>query len=274
MISLTTMKAALIQFQMIPGHVHENEQIVKELIMEAANLGANTIVLPELWNTGYALDELAQLSQTLQGSSITLLQSLAREYQLFIFGGTIAERRNNQYYNTAVAINAAGDLVQKYRKIHLFPLGLKEPDYFEAGEEWGLAETPWGTMGMMTCYDLRFPELARNLALRGAKALIIPAQWPTLRQDHWQILNQARAIENQLYVLAVNRTGKDKSGKYSGCSMIIDPWGQIIAGGPEANQPGIILHEIDFSLLDTVRSKIPVYDSRCRILDEIDDSQL
>ena len=121
---------------------------------------------------------------------------------------------------------------------------------------------------------MRFTELARNFALSGAKALIIPAQWPKPRVEHWHALNVSRAIENQLFVFATNRTGKDLSGKYVGCSMAVDPLGNVLAGGLEAKDAGIIIADCDFSQIDDVRRVIPVYNDRVNILDEIDNSLL
>ena len=266
-------KAALVQFDILPGQTALNEAAAERLIVKSAELGADMVVLPELWNVGYDLPQLGNLAQDMGGSSIKLLSRLARENNIFIFGGSIAEIKNGRYYNTAPVFNQKGDLIHKYRKLHLFPLGLEEDKYFTAGDEWGLVDTPWGTFGVALCYDLRFPALLENLALRGAQALVIPAQWPTIRINHWLLLNQARAIENQAFVLACNRTGKDKSGKYSGCSMLVDPFGGIISGGAEANHPGVLLGELDFGLLPKCRRGIPFYSDRRRIIDEIDDSQ-
>ncbi len=267
------LKAALVQFDILPGQTALNEAAAERLIYKSAELGAEMVVLPELWNVGYDLPRLDVLAQDMNGSSVRLLSRLARENGMFIFGGSIAESKNGRYYNTALVFNQKGELVHKYRKLHLFPLGLQEDKYFTAGEEWGLVDTPWGTFGLALCYDLRFPALLENLALRGAQALVIPAQWPTLRVNHWLLLNQARAIENQAFVLACNRTGKDKSGKYPGCSMLVDPFGGVVTGGEDARQPGVLLGELDFGLLAKSRNGIPFYSDRRRIIDEIDDSQ-
>ena len=151
---------------------------------------------------------------------------------------------------------------------------MKEPEYFMPGDEWGLVETPWGLFGLAICYDLRFPATIQNLTLRGANTLIVPAQWPTIRAKHWLMLNQARAIDHQIFVLACNRTGHDHSGKYPGWSVAVDPLGEILCGGKEATSAGILLADLDYTVLPKIRSSIPVYDNRLRILDEIDDSQL
>jgi predicted amidohydrolase len=266
------MKASIIQFDIIAGDIATNEKKAAYYIEKAALEGAETVVLPELWNCGYDLPNLPNLAQNMRGSSIRLLQKLAKKHHLFIFGGSIAEKKNNKYYNTAVIIDNEGNITAKYRKIHLFPLAIEENKFLTSGKEWCIVDTPWGRAGQILCYDLRFPELIRNLVLRGAEMLIVPAQWPELREKHWAVLNQVRAIENQIFVLAANRTGSDKSGIYPGHSLIIDPWGEILAESD--NKEGIISAEIDFGIIGEAANKIPILSDRHRILDEIDDSQI
>ncbi len=268
------LKAALLQFDIRPGETAHNENVAARLIAKSAELGAELVVLPELWNVGYDLPHLAELAQDARGTSCRLLARLAREYGLYIFGGTFAEKRGGRYYNTAPVFNDRGELIYKYRKLHLFPKGLEEEKYFTPGDEWGLVDTPWGRFGLAVCYDLRFPAAIQNLALRGAETIVIPAQWPKVRIEHWCLLAQARAIDNQLFVLACNRTGRDASGKYPGCSIAVDPLGSVLAGGMTATEPGVLLAELDYSGLDKLRAAIPVYRDRRRILDEIDDGQL
>lgn len=268
------MKIALIQFDIIPGDIRFNEVTVEKLVDLCAAQNVDAVALPELWNCGYDLENLAEYAQTITGSSVKLMSKLAKKHGIYLFGGSIAEKKGDNYFNTMFVFNDKGDIITKYRKIHLFPLVLEEQKYFTAGDEWGFADTPWGKFGLMLCYDLRFTEQARNLALRGAKAIIVPAQWPKPRIEHWHALSISRAIESQLFVFSVNRTGKDQSGKYVGCSMAVDPLGNVLAGGLEAKDAGIIIAECDFNKIDEVRQRIPVYDDRVNILDEIDNSLL
>lgn len=265
-------KVALIQFSVVPGQVELNERTVEQMIARAAEQNAQIAVLPELWNCGYDLGNLPNLAQNLHGSSVSLLRRLSKEYHMFIFGGSVAERRQGKYFNTAVVIDQQGFLVGKYRKVHLFPLHLQENKYFTGGGRWGLVETPWETAGIALCYDIRFPELIRNLALRNARFVVIPAQWPLARVDHWVTLCRARAIENQIYIIAANRTGRDGTGTYPGKSLIISPWGKIIAEAGE--QPDVITAEIELEEINRVRETIPVFPDRRPLLDEIDNSQL
>lgn len=268
------LEVALVEFDVRPGDVALNEATVSKMLDECAACGAELVVLPELWNTGYDLARLPELAQDMQGSSSRLLADKAREYGMYIFGGTIAEKRGGAFYNTALVYNDKGELIKKYRKIHLFPNGLKEDKYFTPGDEWGLVDTPWGRFGIAVCYDLRFPATIQNLALRGANTIIVPAQWPTIRADHWLLLAQARAVENQVFLLGCNRIGRDASGRYSGRSVAVDALGQVLCGGFDDDKPGIFFATLDYSNMEKIRTAIPVYDDRKPILDEIDDSQL
>jgi len=267
------MRVALIQFDVKPNDIKHNESVVREMITHCAGK-ADVVVLPELWNCGYDLKELPNNAQTLRGSSVSMLQKLAKEHGLWIFGGTIGEKKGNVFYNTMPIINSDGEIVEKYRKIHLYPYALHEEEYFEAGDEWCLVDTPWGRIGTMICYDLRFPELARNLTLRGAKTIIMCAQWPKARIEQYRCLVQARAIENQIYMCSCNRTGKDSSGTYNGNSMVAFSYGDVLVGGAEATEQGILLAELDYEELENRRNLLLDYTNRRSILDEIDDSQI
>ncbi|MGI5891954.1 MAG: carbon-nitrogen family hydrolase [Bacillota bacterium] len=267
------MKAAVLQFNIQSGDVEGNRKKASDLIIQAAEQGAELVLLPELWNCGYALDRLSELAETSRGSSIRMLQKLAKKNNLFIIGGSIGEKKDGKFFNTSFAINQEGNIVSKYRKVHLFSLGLEEHKYFSPGGEWVLTQTPWFTVGMMVCYDLRFPEFARNLVMRGARLLTIPAQWPTSRETDWRILCQARAIENQCFVMSANRTGTDINGlEYNGASLIINPWGRIVVDAKDKS--GAFVAELDLSMLEEENQKIDVFGDRRAILDEIDDSQI
>ena len=262
--------AALIQMEVFPGEVEKNRQTAERMLRQAVAKGARLLVLPELWNCGYRLERLPELGETINGESVSMLCKIAMELNVFIFGGSIGEKKGDKFYNTAVAIDANGELVAKYRKVHLFRKGLMEHEYFTVGDKWTLCETPWCRAGMMVCYDLRFPEFSRNLALRGAKMLVYPAQWPEARLTGWRALPPARAVENECFVLAANRCGEDDF-VYPGHSMLVGPWGNIIAEGGRGEE--LVMGELDFGLLAEEKS-MKVLADRHRILDEIDDSQI
>ncbi|ATW24360.1 hypothetical protein DCMF_05785 [Candidatus Formimonas warabiya] len=264
-------KVALIQFNIVSGDLDHNLTTVTEQIEIAAQGHADLILLPELWNCGYDLLHLPHLAQGLQGPTVSTIRELAKKYKLFIFAGSIAEKKDGVYYNTTVAIDQKGSIVGKYRKIHLFSLGFEEDKFFSGGEDWGLVETPWGLAGMIICYDLRFPELMRNLALRGARFIVVPAQWPESKVDQWITFCKARALENQVYLFGTNCTGTDLEIPYPGKSLIVSPWGDVIKEGT-SNQE-VVLADIDMDEVDKAREALPALFERRSILDEIDNSQ-
>ncbi len=265
-------QVGIAQMEVSPGAVAANEEKAEKMVRGLARAGASIVLLPELWNTGYDLEHLPQLAQNSRGNSWKLLRNLAKEEGITLFGGSLAEEKEGVFYNTAPVFNRQGELLLKYRKAHLFPLGIEEDRYFAAGAEWGLGEAEDLRFGLMICYDLRFPAFCRNLALRGAKVFFLPAQWPKARLDHWRTLIMARAIENQVYIIAANRSGNDGDLAYPGHSLIVNPLGEILAEGGEGEE--LLLAEIDLNEIEPVRQRIPVFRDRRNILDEIDDSFL
>lgn len=259
-------RVAIAQMQVEIGNIEANEAKAKAFIEDAAGRGADFCVLPELWNMGYALSELPRLGQDTRGSSVQMLKKCAAENEMPIVGGSIGEKKDGVFYNTLFYIDGRGELVEKYRKVHLFPLELEEDKYFQTGSEWVLTEVGPFQVGFMLCYDLRFPEFCRNLALRGAKIVFVPAQWPAARIDHWLALMKARAIENQIYIVGAN------AANAGGQSLIVDPMGQVLASG--GKEEALLLGEINFDRFEETRSRIPVYRDRKNILDEIDNSYL
>jgi predicted amidohydrolase len=155
--------------------------------------------------------------------------------------------------------NREGECVTSYAKIHSFQL-MDEHLYMEAGNQLGHFHVDHVEAGVMICYDIRFPELARKLALSGAKILFVPAQWPNPRLHHWRTLLQARAIENQMYVVACNRVGESEGTSFFGHSMIINPWGEIMLEGDETEQ--LLAASIDLNEVETIRKKIPIFADR------------
>ncbi|MBI5715176.1 MAG: carbon-nitrogen family hydrolase, partial [Chloroflexi bacterium] len=172
---------------------------------------------------------------------------------------SILEARNGKAYNTLTLFDSKGEQQAVYRKIHLFRL-MQEEKWLAPGEESVLVDVNWGKTGLAICYDLRFVELFRKYALAGAKAIIIPAEWPARRTAHWQTLLRARAIENQMVVIAVNRVGESNGEIFGGRSAVIDPWGEAIVEGDD--QQSLLHAEIDMGLVDEVRKRIPIFEDR------------
>ncbi|MBU5674424.1 carbon-nitrogen family hydrolase [Paenibacillus brevis] len=255
-------RISLIQCDIELGEPAINERKLTEMLQSAAEAPEkpDIIVLPEMWNTGYAMDRLTALAERDERCGIRRRMSeLAARHQVQIVAGSIAEQRNGKLYNTMYAYNRKGEEIASYSKIHLFRL-MEEDKYLEQGKALGRFELEGLSCGGAICYDIRFPELSRSLALQGVHTMFVPAQWPHPRLNHWRSLLIARAIENQMYVAACNRVGDSGSQAFCGHSLIIDPWGEIIAEGGEEEE--IVSGVIDLSLVHEVRSRIPVFSDR------------
>lgn len=257
----TALRLALLQMNIEVGNTEANFGKLKTMLEEAVSqeVKPDVIVFPEMWNTGYALTEIETLADNEGKRTKTMLSAFAQKHQVHIVGGSIAEGKAKGVYNTIYAFDREGHVAGDYSKIHLFRL-MDEEKYLQAGDKPGTLTIEGERAGMMICYDIRFPELARKLALQGAKLLFVPAEWPHPRLHHWRTLLTARAIENQMFVIACNRMGKSGETSFFGHSMVLDPWGETIA---EAGEEETILYaDIDLTLVDTVRNKIPVFEDR------------
>ncbi|KAA9014509.1 carbon-nitrogen family hydrolase [Niallia endozanthoxylica] len=253
------MKIAVIQMDIEFGQPEKNFTKVEAAVKEAAENKADMIVLPEMWNTGYALKQLETLADQNGERTKALLSTLANQYRVNIVGGSVATKKQGEFYNTMFVANRTGTIVSEYDKAHLFKL-MDEHVYMNAGNNVNTFELDDITCGGVICYDLRFPEWIRAHVLKGAKIMFIPAQWPTPRIDHWQLLLQARAIENQCFIVAVNRVGSDPANTFNGHSMVIAPWGDVLISGHM--EEGIYYTDIDLQEVDNVRSTIPIFQDR------------
>lgn len=254
---MQSITAAAIQFQIIQGDIDANLIYVREALARVAAQGANLVVLPEMWSSGFAYKTLAQLAQRTE-EVVNELCKLSASYKLVIVGSQPEPSGDGRVFNTAHIIDN-GAVVASYRKLHLFSL-LGEDKAFKGGDAWCLADTSIGKIGVIICYDLRFPELSRRLALEGARAICVPAQWPKPRQEHWRTLLRARAIENQLYLISCNATGLIGKLDFFGMSMIINPKGEVLADAGE----GVceILSTLDWQAMDEWRAQIPCFADR------------
>lgn len=253
---METIKAAAIQFNVKQGDVDANLAYVREALHRVAGQGAQLVVLPEMWSSGFSYKNLNVLALR-TAAIVEELLALSLELKLVIVG-SMPEPNGDKVFNTVHVIDN-GTLAGLYRKMHLFSL-LGEDKAFSGGDQWLLAETTLGKIGVIVCYDLRFPELSRRLALEGAVVICVPAQWPRPRQEHWRTLLRARAIENQLYVISCNACGIVGKLDFFGMSMIIDPKGELIAeAGDEERE---ILGHLDLQALHDWRSQIPCFGDR------------
>ncbi|WP_071393175.1 carbon-nitrogen family hydrolase [Bacillus tuaregi] len=253
------MKIAVVQMDIEYGQPEKNYPKVDEAIRKAAKNQADVVVLPEMWNTGYALKQLDILADPNGERTKTLFSNLAKEYRVNIVGGSVSTKRQGKFYNTMYIADRDGQIISEYDKAHLFKL-MDEHVYLDAGQTMNTFELDGTTCGGVICYDLRFPEWIRAHVLNGANIMFIPAEWPTPRIDHWQLLLQARAIENQCYVVAVNRVGSDPNNAFNGHSMVIAPWGEILIGGH--TEEAIYYAEIDLQEVEKVRRTIPIFQDR------------
>lgn len=259
--SSQTFQIALIQMDIALGDPDANFQRAAEKIEEAmhAAVKPDVIVLPEMWNTGYSLSNIGQLADHSGSRTKHVFGELAQRYGVHIIAGSVADSDGEHVRNTIYAFDRSGQMHANYSKIHLFRL-MEEEKHLTAGEKRGDLQLDGHAAGMMICYDIRFPELARKLALGGAKILFVPAEWPHPRLHHWRSLLIARAIENQMYVCGINRVGRDAANVFCGHSMIVDPWGEVIAEADEAE--AIVSAAVDLAKTDEVRGRIPVFQDR------------
>lgn len=247
------------QMDIILGEPQRNLATVRQMTAEAARRGSDLVMFPELWSTGYDLDHAADYATTTDTGIFSEVVALAQEHKIAIVGSCLSVLGRGKFGNTAVYTTAAGQNIATYSKTHLFRL-MNEEQYLTAGDKLSLVETNWGKMGLAICYDLRFPELFRAYALAGVTAVLLPAEWPYPRLAHWRTLLRARAIENQMYVIACNRVGQTEDTRFFGRSAIIDPWGEIVVEGGE--QAMLLTATIDLDLVTAVRERIPVFADR------------
>lgn len=253
---MSVIKAAAIQFNIKPGDTGSNLLYLLEALRRVSANGANLAVLPEMWSSGFAYKNLNQLALE-TASIVEQLLELSKELNLVIVG-SMPEPNGDKVFNTVFLMDN-GKIAGTYRKIHLFSL-LGEDRAFSAGQSRLLAETSIGKIGVIICYDIRFPELSRRLALEGADIICIPAQWPKPRDEHWRTLVRARAMENQLFVVASNASGLIGKLDFFGMSMIVDPKGDILAEADAAETE--IYAELDLPAIEEWRLQIPCFADR------------
>jgi predicted amidohydrolase len=267
--SPTLLRAAAVQLNATED-VDGNLETADRLTREAAARGAELVVLPEKWTVLGRGEAMAAAAQSLDGPAITWARAIAKELQIDLIAGSFVERVQGQEKtaNTSAHIGPDGEIKALYRKLHMFDVEVDGTIYAEsareqAGDEVKVTKTAQGhALGMSICYDVRFPELYRELSSRGAKLLTVPSAFTlATTRDHWEVLLRARAIENQAFVIAPNQIGQHPPGNRSGGrSMIVDPWGVQLAIAPDSE--AVIIAELDFALLEGVRQRLPALQHR------------
>ncbi|MBL9076851.1 MAG: carbon-nitrogen family hydrolase [Planctomycetes bacterium] len=251
-------RAACVQFDVRPGDVAANCAAMRAGVEEASDAGATLCVLPELWSTSF-LTTFDEATLAAAEAADRELQELTAARGILAVGSAI-EAVDGRIYNTATVFDR-GERLGSYRKIHMFSPNL-EPRHHTAGSEPHLFATRFGRLGVLICYDLRFPELARYYFHKGAELLLVPGQWPEARAQHWRTLLRARAIENELFVLGCNRTGQEASLKslepqsFLGDGRIVDPTGEILASG--TGDAGALIADIELRKVRTMHRILPV----------------
>jgi predicted amidohydrolase len=232
-----------------------------ELVAQAE--GADLVVLPELWAAGYfSFDAYEDRAEPLEGDTVAWGREWAKRLGCHLHLGSVVERTaDGRLHNTAVLLDPAGTVVHTYRKIHVFGYRSREAELLTPGDVVEVADTALGPVGATTCYDLRFPELWRALVDQGAEIVVVPAAWPAARVAHWRLFTSARAVEDQVVVVACNATGVGAGGvAVAGHSRVVDPWGEVLAEG--GTEEGLITCEVDTSVVAGVRAEFPVLEDR------------
>ncbi|MFL5873174.1 MAG: carbon-nitrogen hydrolase family protein [Solirubrobacterales bacterium] len=246
------------------GDKARNLTAAEKLVRAAAADGAEFVALPEKWNQLAGGAELAAGAEPLEGPSLNAARSWARDLGIHLLAGSISERgrEGEKASNTSVLIGPGGEDLAVYRKIHMFDVdaggvSYRESEFERPGEEAVVAQAGDLSLGMTVCYDLRFPELFRILALRDARLIAVPSAFTLATgRDHWEVLLRARAIENQLFVLAPNQWGEAPPHYSSfGRSLIVDPWGVVLATAPDGEC--FVAADLDFAAQDRVRASLP-----------------
>lgn len=249
------MKVALVQSSIVWEDKEANFARIREMLENTSFPdGDGLIVLPELFATGFTMNS-AQIAEADNGPTENFLIDLAREKSAYVIGGVAKINSNGRNpFNCSVITSPQGDIICRYQKTHPFSLG-EEDDNYSKGNTIETVSIHGSTVSPAICYDLRFPELFRLASANGAEVFVVIANWPEKRNQHWITLLQARAIENQAYVIGVNRAGSDPNLSYLGSSIAVDYLGNIIADG--GSEPGVIEAEIDITGLREWREHFP-----------------
>lgn len=262
------MRVGIVQMDSKPDKA-ANLRKARELVQEAVGKGASLLGLPEYFNyIGPAQEESAE-AETVPGPTTRMLSSLAKEHGIWLHGGSLLEKVSGRkrMYNTTVVFDPNGEIVARYRKIHLFDIEIKdgptftESDSKASGDEIVLFKLGEVKVGLTICYDMRFPELYRILTLRGARIIMTPSAYTYFTgKDHWEPVLRTRAIENQTYIVAPAQVGTKPGFQTYGHSLVIDPWGNIIAEAEDRET--VLVADLDMDYLERIRKEIPCLNNR------------
>ncbi|MCL7415870.1 MAG: carbon-nitrogen family hydrolase [ANME-2 cluster archaeon] len=247
------MNVSLIQMDV--AHCHK--QLNLQRALEFATIGdADIVIFPEVFSTGFCYDRIGEMAESDPFPTIERLRRLSKESHNIIIGSIITSAPNGRFYNQGFVLDQ-GEVAGTYHKVH--PFGI-EKEYFRGGEDIAPIKTSQGSIGFMICYDIRFPEMARKLALEGADILVSVAQFPSLRQEHWDVLVRARAIENQIPHAACNRVGADPYNEFGGGSVVVDGWGRVLADAGSIEN--IVSADVNLGDKALIRDEITCFSDR------------
>lgn len=260
------MRVASVQMAVVEGD--KSATIEKALGEIRSCRGSDLLILPEIWNVGFmSFERYCLEAEDRNGPTMTMLVKAAAEIGAFIHTGSFVEIEDGKYYNSSYLISPEGELLANYRKIHLFGYNSLETQILTPGEAVVAVDTPFGRVGMATCYDLRFPEFFRKMADQGVELFLVCSAWPYPRLLAWQIFNQVRALENQCFLISANAVGSNNGARFVGHSMVVDPWGVTIAGG--GDRESVVKSELDMEDVSRARREFPAMADRVKWLNQL-----
>lgn len=261
---MVSLKVGLVQMDICEDK-ETNIKKAEEMIDQVAEEGAKVVILPEMFNCPYQTSLFPEYAEKEEGNTWQQLSKWAKEYDIYLVGGSIPEiDEYDKVYNTSYIFNDKGKLIGKHRKMHLFDIDVKggqtfkESDTLTPGDRVTVFDTPYGKMGVLICYDLRFPELSRLMVQKGAEFIIVPGAFNmTTGPAHWEILFRCRAVDNQVYTLGVAPARNSKSNYISyGNSIIVDPWGKVV--DRLGDKEGTLVVNLDLDRIKEVRREVPL----------------
>jgi len=256
------MRVGVAQINCEVGSISANTEKMLRLVQDAKQSGCDAILFPEMSDTGYVMPVILQTASPWTEGPAVALRRAAEKHRLYIVAG-LSERDGPSVFNSIAFIGPDGSILGKYRKTHLVTAEpMLEHRHLKAGDELVLGHIGGILVGFMTCYDVRFPEIACNLAAAGAEIIFLPAAFPLIRIAHWKVLSEARAIENQLFIVAANRIGTDGPGlAFGGASRVIDPQGALLASASETEEK-LLLVDLDLGVVKQTRAQLQIHQDR------------
>ena len=248
------MHVACIQMAVVEGDKARTIEKAVNYIRTAKR--ADLVILPELWNIGFmSFDRYQEEAEDQNGETLSALREASREVGAYVHSGSFVERVGDSFFNSSYLISPTGELLANYRKIHLFSYNSRENQILAPGEEVVVVDTPLGRLGMATCYDLRFPELFRRMLQKGVQVILVCSAWPYPRLEPWIMLNRVRALENQSFLISANSCELNQGTMFVGHSMIVDPWGVILASA--GDDEVILSGELNLSRIEDAVRRFP-----------------